>query len=645
MIKIKKVLIRQLLLLMVFISSFQSNGHCAPADTALRVPMVFSGVSEEKNRVLDLIVIEKIQDFQRKTPGIKSDTVNRKIKKEFNEATYHLQERVRIGNSNNFYVRSGGKYFKIVDGVVSNVDGSAFWQAKGILVKIIRKAYSGKEVISEVEKVAAKLKKKFKRLPNIREVAEAMPSLQASRNPAALLYKYFQEHSINPYEHGIGKFSGKANLVIRKSPATAGMSFAYAGTRIFLPAQLSGKIEISAAKTPISKETKIDIVDRKNPENRLTVEHIAEQGILRLIYTRPSGEEVTSDITGVNGKTSVTLTLDAVFSDFYDSVFSIPIYHGTERLKAVAAHLKNKSFGAYFKQQERYVNFHGHLYLASFYETHPGRINIYRDRGSWARFIIFEDRANPDNITGYEWRDNRIVPLGETGPLETDSTVVAKGKEMPVYYLSKSGSFRNFDERLDKSVEVKSVMPGDQRQTDISIGTCRFLFRTKTNVSVISFEGKRSKENIAREDRRKYPIRIIRSADKKEIKIGYRDPNVQGEFIVEGLNWENSGPVVFKGPADYSGKRGYFNISTIIEMLRQHLLPGIEASNWLMETFAFSEGASDPNLVNPIRSYKIEKTESGEKFLVEDILVNPKTFLPWHDSETLFGVSKTRTDL
>ena len=139
----------------------------------------------------------------------------------------------------------------------------------------------------------------------------------------------------------------------------------------------------------------------------------------------------------------------------------------------------------------------------------------------------------------------------------------------------------------------------------------------------------------------------MRSDDKSEIRIKYRDPGVQGEFVVEGLNWEDGSPVVLKGQAEYvgNGKKGYFNISTIIEMVRQDLLPGIEASNWLMETFGFFEGPDELSLRKPIRSYKIEKAESGEKFLVKDVFVDPKTFLPWYDAEDLTKVNNTRTDL
>ena len=611
-------------------------------DGKLRVPMVFSGSSEGKDRMLGLKVMEKIKQFQ--VRGLAPGTINQYIKKEFEEPIYHLQDRIRMAG-NVFYVKAGDEYFEVTSGETKNIDKTTFEQGRRILVKVVSGSYTKEELVAEVKKVTAKLQKKLKRPPNIRETAEAMPSLQTSRNPAALLYKHFQANKISSYDYGISRFFGKANLVIKKSAATEGMSFAFAGTRIFLPTQLSGRIEISAAKTPISKEKKIDLVDRKSSENRLTIEHIPEQDTLRLIYTRPSGEEVISDIEGVRGKTSITLTLNPVFSDFYDTVFSIPLYQGKERLEAVTGHLRNKKLGTYFEQQERHVNFHGHLSLTSFYETHPGRIRIYRDRKSLARFVIFEDMANPGNIVGYEWRNDRIIPLEKGPALEIDSTVLAEAQEIPLYYLNRSGAFKNFDERLNKDIEIMIATPDDTRLSEISLGTGRFSFRFKRNISVFSFEGQRSKENITRDDRSMYPIRIERLDDKSEIRIGYRNPDVQGEFVIEGLNWEDRSPVVLKGPSGYEGKRGYFNISTIIEMLRRDLLLGIEASNWIMETFSFSEGPDDSNLRNPIRSYNIERSASGEKFLVEDVLVDPKTFLPWEDqraSELSTGDSPTK---
>ncbi|MBU1912730.1 MAG: class I SAM-dependent methyltransferase [Candidatus Omnitrophica bacterium] len=621
MIKIKKVLIA----IFIVLAFFVEEAVCA----SLRVPMSFSGSSQDKERIIGLIVAKRIQALQ--ATGIKPGTINGKIKQEFDKTEYRLQELVRMGDNGSFYVRLGSEYLEIANTEVRNIDRAAFEQGRRILVKVINKSYSREELVVEVKKVTAKLQKKLKRPPNIRETAEAMPSLQTSRNPAALLYKHFQANKISPYDYGISRFSGKANLVIKKSAATEGMSFAFASTRIFLPTQLSGRIEISAAKTPISKEKKIGLVDRKSSKNRLTIEYIPEQDTLRLIYTRPSEEEVVSDIKGVKGKTSITLTLNPVFSDFYDTVFSIPLYQGKERLKAVAKHLRNNRFGTSFEQQERYINFHGHLYLPSFYETNPSEIKVFRDRESWARFLVLEDIANPDNMVGYEWREDRIIPLEQDIGLEVDSSVSMDGKEMPLYYLHRSNVFRAFDQRLDKSVETIIATPNDARLSAIAIGTAKFSFRVKRAVSVISFGGQRSKQSITRDDRERYPIKIIRSDDKREIKIGYRDPDVQGEFVIEGLNWEDGSPVVLKGPSGYEGKRGYFNISTIIEMLKQNLLPGIEASNWMMETFDFSEGASNLSLRNPIRSYKIERTESGEKFLVEDVLVDPKGFLPWED--------------
>jgi len=588
---------------------------------------VEDGILTIKTKTKGLIVIRRIQELQ--ATGIKADTINRKIKQEFNESEHHLQERIRIGDNNNFYVRAGGEYFEIVDGEVKNIDEAIFEQGRRILVKVVRGPDSRKALDSEIKRIASRLRKQLKRPPNIRETAEAMPSLRISRNPVALLYKHFQANDLDPSDYGIGKFSGKANITI-------GRNFLFAGARIRLPRQLDGRVRISAQKTPISNEAKIDIVDIKNPKNRLTLECIKEKGILRLTYIRPSGKKVTEDMTDIEGKTSLTLTLMPVFSDFYDTVFSIPLDQGKERLLAVAQHLRDKTFGVDYEQKERYINFHGRLYLPSWHETHPGRIRIYRDRENEARFLVFEDIANPDNIVGYEWREGKIIPLEEDSKLKITRTISINGDEMPGYDLHESSVFRDFDESLERSIEAGIAAPGDKRLFQISIGTGRFSFRTERDVSIISFEGQRSEDNKTRNDREAYPIRIVRTDDKSEIKIGYRNPDVQGEFTVEGLTWEDDGrPVALKGPADYAGNRGYFNLSTIIEMIRRNLLPGIKASDWLLETFGFSEGSEDPNLRNPIRSYRIEVTDSGEKFLVEDILVNPMTFEPFGHIENI----------
>lgn len=596
-------------------------GYLYSAENSLRLPIVFQGASETKDRTIGFAVIERIKEFQQR--GLARDSIIKYIKRDFPESEYHLQERLRRVDDI-FYVQAGGEYFEIASGEIKKSDKARFDTGRRILVKIARGPDSIEERNLEVIRVASKLEKKLKRRPNVREVAEAMPSLRTSRNPTALLYKHFQEHGLDPRDYGIGRFSGKANIIIKKS-------FAFAGTRIFLPRQLWNRVGISAEKTPISEETKIDIVDRKNPENRLTLEHVKDKDLLRLFYAQPSGREVTADIIGIEDKTSVTLTLNPVFSDFYDAVFSIPLYPGKERLKTVTEHLRKPRFGVSSRQEGRYENFHGHLYLPHFYSTHPDRIAVYRDRESWVRFLIFEDRANSDNIVGYEWREGRIISLESDQRLEMQNSVYVDGKEIPLYYLHMASTFREFDERLDKSLEIMIATPDDADLSRVGLGTCDFSFRVKRDVSVISFEGYRANRNITRDDRTKYPIRIIRLDNKREIKISYRDPSVQGEFTVEGLNWEKGGgPVVLKGPIRHRvDKTGYFNLSTILRMIDLDLLRDIEVSDLLFETIAFLKAGEATNLKNPIRSYRIEKTPSGERFLVEDVLVDPRTFEPW----------------
>lgn len=625
--KIKKVLIA----IFIVLAFFAEKAICS----SLRVPMYFSRSSQDGERMMGLAAAEKIQELQAK--GFKPGAINRKIKLEFRKAKYHLQECVRMGDSGSFYVRLGNnEYLEINNAECGAIDKATFEKGHRILIQLTRGAHKQEALIAEIERVTAELQKKLKRPPNMRETAEAVPSLQTSPNPSALLYKYFETHpSLKPEDHGIGKFSGKAHRVVKDK-------FAFAGTRIFLPPQLNARVEISAEKTPISKETRIDLVDRGDPKNRLTIEHIKDKGILRLAYVKPSGETVTADITDITGKTSVTLTLNPVFSDFYDTVFSIPLYPSKDRLKAVAGHLRNKKFGVSNRQKEQTVDFHGHLALPSWYETHPGRIKIYKDRESWARFIILEDVANPSNITGYEWREGRIIPLGEGTALEASGSVNSDGKQLLVYDLNKSDTFsKGFDEPLDKDIEVGIATPDDACLSTRSIGTGRFAFRVKTAVHIISMEGNRSINNISRDDRSKYPIRIVRTDDGSEIKISYRNPDVQGEFIIEGLTWKDGSPVILKGPSDYDGKRGYFNISTIIEMVRRGFLGDINASRWLLETFEFYEGQEGDHPINFIRSYKIETNTSGKRFLVEDVAVDPETFFSQHGAKGLVGASRT----
>lgn len=474
----------------------------------------------------------------------------------------------------------------------------------------------------EIRQVAASLRETLRRDPNMREVALAMPSLKGSKDPIAALKKWFEERGLNVKDFGMGRFSGLASSVIKRN-------FLYAGLRIHIPPSMSGKVKLVAGSTPVSEERKVKLADIAHPGNEIEIENVKEEDKIRLTYVRPDGEKRTCEVplketgtAGAKGRaeraTSLTLSLYPVFQDFYDTVFSIPLKTGAEREKAVFRHIKK--YGSKKSQSERDIVFRGLLVLPSFYKTHPGRIWIYRDRPTDTRWIVLCDKRNQENFVGYEWRDNKIISLrtGSEMPLEyfriTDRH---KGTKQPAYYMHRSDVFGKFNDTLDKAVlRSGKVSPWSSRMFYGGIGYGKFGFRVNSELDMTTFEGTRA--SVTGKDREIYPLIFRRTDGKGEIRIRYRDPEVRGEFIAEGLTWQDGSPLVLKGR--------YFNLSTIVEMVRRNLLPGIRASDFLLETLDYHEGSGDDNTTHHIRSYRIDE---GSQALVEDVYVHPATFEPW----------------
>ncbi len=455
----------------------------------------------------------------------------------------------------------------------------------------------------EVRATAQRLTADLGRSPNVAEVARSMESLANSPNPEAVLYKWFEDNSLKAEDYGIARFSGKAESVIRRN-------FLFAHVRIQIPPTLSEKVKIVADAKPVSEQKNIELVSVDNESNRLTIENLTAEGVLRFTYTRPNGTVVRSDFKKDAKTTSASPFLLPAFRDFYDTAFSIPLGYSPERERAVAEHVKEH--GDHATQKDKDINFRGNLYLPSFYVTHPGRVDIYRDRKSDARWLVIRDAANPENLIGYEWHEDYIVSLRDGARLSPDTFIASQGKSLPGYYLHHVPHFVEFDEALDKSIETKTVSPESSRLETVGIGYGRFTFRVAIPVKIISFEGMRA--NFVRDDKERYPVILKREDTGEEVRIKYHDPKVRGEFIVEGLTWEDGSPVVMKGH--------YFNISTILEEARRGMLPGVVVSPTLSQMFYYMEVRLE-QYVRPIRSYKID---SQDRALVESDLIDPFTF-------------------
>ncbi|MEI7998635.1 MAG: hypothetical protein WCH62_03930, partial [Candidatus Omnitrophota bacterium] len=182
------------------------------------------------------------------------------------------------------------------------------------------------------------------------------------------------------------------------------------------------------------------------------------------------------------------------------------------------------------------------------------------------------------------------------------------------YYLSRSDDFKEFNKLVDKE-EIQSFSFRSQEINEKGFNNSRFRFRVKTDIELVSFEGKRAQS--VSPDYQLYPLIFRREDNKQEIRVTVQDPRQNCEYILEGLNFTNGMPLILKGDN--------INLSTIIEMVRRGLLADVRASPLLLDTFDYRVGNAPEEITQLIKGYRIDP---NTKMLVEDGLVDPYTLEP-----------------
>ncbi len=499
------------------------------------------------------------------------------------------------------------------------------WTEERAWREVVNESLGEDDRLSQVEKIVSRLTPKLGRKPNLREVGELLPDFRTSPKPGDQLGKWFTAHGLDYEDFGLEKFSGRAQQVVKRT-------FRFGGSDVYIPPQLSGRIKIVSSKALITAETRIELASLNDLSVKLTLEIVEKEVLggeesadggkkkfLRLTYTRPNGETVQSEIPLPEKLTSVSPSQLLAFQLFYDRVFGIPEAFGPERESAVAEHLKTN--GILNRQNSINFYFHGQLHFPHFYATHPGRIEILRERGEHARWIVYRDVADPNNFVGYEWREGKIVTLRNGEPLTAQLEVNAKAGKFPVYYLNRSPAFGEFDQNLKKTREVEILRGSPSIQQQVVLGPAQFLYRPAQDLTVVSFEGTRG---TSRDDRARYPILFRPKGSQEEIRIAYRDPQKGGdEFVIDGLTREDGSEIFLKGHD--------FNLSYLLEQIRRGLLPGIHASKLLQEIFEYRWKDRHEKPPRSIRLYRIDETNHA---IVSGGYVDPITFAPWPEDAT-----------
>jgi len=465
-------------------------------------------------------------------------------------------------------------------------------------------------VKAEMIKVVADLKRQLGRLPESAEVARGMQSFAGTKSPVQNFSSWAKRHGVDLGAHGI-------LIGTRKLETQGRTSLHYGGMMFYIPEPLLSRVKA------VQAVDHLELVDLQDEKNRIFIQRLPGKPAFKCWYTRPDSMPVESELSYEAGQTMINLHFDPVFCDFIDTVLKIPLYPGVERENAVAAYLKtladlDPELVSYVVYKE--IKFRGSLEVPEFYESLPNRLKIFRDRQVNGRWLLLQDVQNPKNHIGFEWKNGVLTALKTGEVLEVSSTITKRDKEIPRYILSRTKAFQEFDPLVRRPTRTWTVMPNGKRHDEVGLGLGRFSFRVKHPVDVTTLEEGilRQQGQVSSSDRINYPIelKLSQSPRSQTVYIRYYKPETSDdEFTVAGLTWDDGSPAVLKGR--------YFNLSTIVEMIRRGLLPGVHASMQLLDMMDY---VVPRRILNGIRIYRVDPVRH---VIVEDIYAHPESFRPW----------------
>ena len=377
----------------------------------------------------------------------------------------------------------------------------------------------------------------------------------------------------------------------------------------------------------ISRQTWVEVVSAQKPVRRLKIE--VDEANKRYILTY-SPEDTSIDplvtympmINEAEGlKQSNVLYLQPAFRAFYDEEFGIPLKPGLGRKSKIREHLE-MVFAANAdlerpipsNNMDGYIQFWGRLFLPGFYYKHHEQFQAIVDRQTQPRFLLFRERAKPDNFIVYEYYDTYLESSGngEKIPIDKlDEGRLKKRKGYALRLIEGSEEFRGFHRQIN-TIEVRreqgASTPGLMGS---SVDATGFKFFPLKDVQILSHAGqRRSVSKLANPDMKAIPTIIRRKSDHREIHIRFDDPSNPTAVVIDGIVKEST-----EDPNQTELVRfkldGYFNLSVIMRLIEMGQLSGIRASDLVRSTIAaYPELDVSESKRPPVRNYRYDAAKN-----------------------------------
>ena len=397
------------------------------------------------------------------------------------------------------------------------------------------------------------------------------------------------------------KWGAPAPVVLTKIPG----EFVLKGNVHFLlPPALHGRLrlELGDPKKPISRQSWVELISLSDPARRMkiSIDEAAQQFVLTYAPKDQTDPLVTSlSMLNESGtsRQKYTLHLRPAFRAFYDDSFGIPRRPGTDRKRAIKAHLETllaKDPGLkrqiYPNGRDGYVQFWGKLQLPGFYYQRYDRFEIVADRKTDPRFLALWEKEHPGNYVVYEYDDTHLESSGTGERIAVDkydaATGLKKRKGYSLRLYENSGEFREFDAQVAGKIKQKDDSRGSDRNAlTFQIGGTGFRFFPSAPVRIFTYAGERkSVSAVAKPVVKAIPVTIVRKQDQKKIEVRFDDPERSSAVIIDGITNDAGEPVRFRLDK-------YYNLAVILKLVDLGELPGV-----LISDLARSILASYPDL-------------------------------------------------
>ncbi len=377
-----------------------------------------------------------------------------------------------------------------------------------------------------------------------------------------------------------------------------------------LPRALHAKLrlELGARNETISSQTEVRLVSLDDPTKFFSINIDQKKNLFYFRYKPKDLPAIVSKMNIYNPdgkmKQNTPLYFQPAFRAFYDDLFGIPLAAGIGRHQKIKEHLDalsrvNRKLIRKISDSKRdgYVQFLGRLYLPGYYMKHPQDFEMIVDRATQPRWVMLRYKKNPELYFILEYFDTYLKTEKEGEKIRikiTDEAGKPLRKGYQLRLAEASGEFRAFDEQVDKKVTANY---GEDETVEVNHDDAGFKFRSASPLKVEYYDGHRwSRSRQANARLKAIPTLIVDSSIQNgaAIAIQFDNPKKPKRITVQGITDQKGQPVWFN-------LKGYYNLSVVLRLAEEGLLPGLQISDALKQVVAayeYRESKVQPKLRN-----------------------------------------------